>query len=568
MRELLVAMGTILASWLFMGTFLVGIGLAVRRAFGLRTGQVMHHWLLAFWVGWVVVLAFLQVWHLWLPAGGWAFGCVAVAGIAGLAWNHQDVRASVRHVVTTHPWLVGLVVLLAVWFSNRAISALIISDTGLYNLQGVRWSGTYPVIPGLGNVESLLGLNTSYFLYAALLEVGPWAHKARHLASGLLLLGMAVQVVWSMARLFRPHAPLWAYHVFTVLLFPPLLRQVIVIQNSSYIASLSTDTPVFLLQVVAAAYLVVLLFDPPDDCRETQYLVFGIILLSVGAVTVKLNSLFFSATMVLVAGGWWVLRNRDNLLQGESSKTLWWVGWAIALLSIPWAVRSVILTGYPLYPSTVIALPVDWRVPPAIATGLITYTQSVTLPLPTVLASPFAAAPLALAGAGVLFRVAYRPRPHVPSAIGWWVLLPPAVCLLVWALTVPYLRYANACFWVLGAGAVTLAVVRPLPIRPVTISMAVLLCAVAIAGLSLVRGGTFDDLLIMPGENRLFDATPQPELSTVTLSSGVVVYVPDTEVSQCWDAPLPCIRSRGISAHLRLREEGEIRHGFKWVQNE
>jgi hypothetical protein len=36
-----------------------------------------------------------------------------------------------------------------------------------------------------------------------------------------------------------------------------------------------------------------------------------------------------------------------------------------AALTIGWAVRQAVLSGYPLYPSTVLGLPVDWRVPAA-----------------------------------------------------------------------------------------------------------------------------------------------------------------------------------------------------------
>jgi hypothetical protein len=46
-----------------------------------------------------------------------------------------------------------------------------------------------------------------------------------------------------------------------------------------------------------------------------------------------------------------------------------WLGWAglFAAFMLPWFARSALLSGYLLFPSTAIALPVAWRIPPVLA---------------------------------------------------------------------------------------------------------------------------------------------------------------------------------------------------------
>ena len=48
-------------------------------------------------------------------------------------------------------------------------------------------------------------------------------------------------------------------------------------------------------------------------------------------------------------------------------------------------------------------------------------------------------------------------RESKASAVQWFFLLPSVASLVFWFMTAPDPRFAGASFWVLGAGAVTLA---------------------------------------------------------------------------------------------------------------
>jgi hypothetical protein len=61
-------------------------------------------------------------------------------------------------------------------------------DSGLYHEPLIRWSLEYPIVTGLGNLHVRFAFNQSYFLYAAMLGVGPLANLSAHLANGLFML--------------------------------------------------------------------------------------------------------------------------------------------------------------------------------------------------------------------------------------------------------------------------------------------------------------------------------------------------------------------------------------------
>lgn len=62
MVDLLSAMAAVVAYWIVLFALFSGVGLLVRRGFGL-TSIHAEHLLLAFWMGWAVTLLGLHLWH-------------------------------------------------------------------------------------------------------------------------------------------------------------------------------------------------------------------------------------------------------------------------------------------------------------------------------------------------------------------------------------------------------------------------------------------------------------------------------------------------------------------------
>src|SRR4029077_19288695 len=161
--------------------------------------------------------------------------------------------------------------------------------------------------------------------------------------------------------------------------------------------------------------------------------------------------------------------------------------WAMILsaaIVLPWVGRGLVLTGYPFFPSTALAIPVDWKVP-----ALETQQQAD-------FARSFARVPdltyeyahgwkwlrpwfrqlvreregfliplfFALAGGGAgIIRMKSQKRGSLPQWL--WLLAPSLGGLIFWFLEAPAMRFGEPAMWTGGATLGTFAAVHFLNTR-------------------------------------------------------------------------------------------------------
>ncbi|MFC1452294.1 LIC_10190 family membrane protein, partial [Verrucomicrobiota bacterium] len=231
------AMAAAAVFWTLLAFAFCGIGLLVRRLFALRLRDGRGV-LQSFWVGWSVSLVFLQLWHLVLPVSSWALAAVSLAGALGVAWNAGDIRRLAwRRPGRTAAWA-AVWMALAAWMANHSVMQPRIYDSGFYHLAAVRWISTYPIVPGLANLSQMLGFNNSSFLYAAMLDAGPFAHRSHHVASGLIILFGMLQCLHGVDELVRAKGGLRPRSVFDALFLVPLTVWAV---NTGYASTASPD---------------------------------------------------------------------------------------------------------------------------------------------------------------------------------------------------------------------------------------------------------------------------------------------------------------------------------------
>ena len=131
------------------------------------------------WIGWAILLAILQVIHLFAPinrttAMALVVACGVVAAIAVAIRVRARPNRTLTSIRTGNRWLIaaaGIASLLAFFpVFNACTKEMILYDLGLYYLKAVRWIATYSIMPGLANVQGHLGFNQSGFLFTALLD--------------------------------------------------------------------------------------------------------------------------------------------------------------------------------------------------------------------------------------------------------------------------------------------------------------------------------------------------------------------------------------------------------------
>ncbi len=200
----------------------------------------LNYGFMAFWAGFALTIAILQIWNFVLPINHLARILLIAFGLFGLRLNRRKLYQAVQNM----PWrMVALIILLLIWLANRSILLPDNYDTWLYHLNAVQWPSTYPIVPGLGNLHTRLGFSSSYFLYPATLNTSIWFDRPYHVTSGLLFAVLLVQFVWQGWQVFKK--PTGA-NAFDFIMIPVILRVMLLPRS---IPSISNDPPLTILLI-------------------------------------------------------------------------------------------------------------------------------------------------------------------------------------------------------------------------------------------------------------------------------------------------------------------------------
>lgn len=559
------ALGTIFAGWAVYSVMFIGVGVGVARLFGARAVS-LRDWLLAFWVGWGVCIAVLQVWHLFIPVNTLACGGLLALGITGLLFEGRALWALLQRV-TVRGWayvLAGSIV--GVLFANAAMGAPSIGDFALYHQQVILWNQEYPIVRGLGNLHGRLAFNNATFLYAALVDVAPFAGVGNHIAASLLIMALAA---WGLAGLRRVlHGELSPSALLMLFALPVVAWTS---AHEEHIRTPNNDLPPLLLGMVLGV-MVLELWARRLSQRQSAYTLFMLVFLGAVGVAGKLSFIVLAGACIVTGA---VLYLRAHGRTGAAHLAIWSVSAAL-LVGALWVGRGVLLSGYPAYPSTFGAFDVDWRVACSVA---ITEADNVYIwarqprasieevrdsnawLLPwftrTLRRDMEVFTPLLIFAGALLVRARQR---RAPSQT-WLFLLIPLVALGFWFVAAPDVRFAGAAFWLLAYGALCLclsdyAAAHPLRVQAVAVVMAL--------ALSYESRTTF--ITYLPQAPHGFHAQPVAPLVQMTTDSGLIVSVPNVpETSEaedrCYAADIPC--TPYFNPALTLRETGNMGAGFR-----
>jgi len=574
------AMLAVLFSWAALGALLVGLGMLVlgwAKPVPWRPERVFT----CFWLGYLAAIALLQIWHLFVPVGGAALVVLATLSLAGVRFRGAGLLSALRGSGSDRWRLWAVVALFALWLANRALGPPV-GDSGLYHLSAVRWFTSFPIVPGLANLHHRFGFNNPSLLWAALLEIGPWHGRSSHLANGLLGLAIALRGLLGLSRVWRTSSVARPIDLFAALLLPVAVAQAVSVFELR-LSSLDPDAAAALVALAAASHLVVLLTEPKEDRAEIEVSLFAAASLAILASCIKLSLGPFSVGLVVVALVASALRIG---VAGVRAPLGAWAG-AATVLVIPWLVRSVVLSGYPLFPLLVLPFDVDWLVPRAhveIAAQLIRehfmppvaqqmrgagegwvrpwLVWQVTrlpelVPLPTV---------LCISAPVLARRAKLQPARRV-----LWLLPPCILAALVWIATAPHPRFGYSFFWTAAAAcltAATFAAAHRRGSRRRALLLLLLAGTTAFPAIHRIAAWAWlrdveraaQSVALGPGPDHGFFPTPIAKLRTEMTRTGLAVHVPESG-SQVWDAPLPA--TPDLTPGLTLRSPSHLRSGFR-----
>lgn len=368
------AMIIILATWLICITTFFGIGLLARLVLVGRSEPTGLTPFACAWCGFSLSIGILQIWHLVLPINSVATMSLIIVGLWGIVSSANEVRKLFRHVAREKKLVVAFIIF-AVWAANRGLGEGGYDDIG-YEWPSVHWIGKYSIVPGLANLNQRFGFNNAHHLLAASMNFGPLEGRVNHALLGTFVILLAAQILWALGCFSRGRLPKQGF-LFTLAFIAPCFVMLLFGMFGPMFSTLKADILIIAAALAAVSLLVNSMDRSPVDQidksvpNDSAFILFTVVVLGAAIVTVKLSALIFSMGLMIAA----VLITRDRHFRIRRAVIV--AAFAVAsVLLATWLIRGGIISGYPLYPSRMITLPVSWRVMPSVADGEYTFIKS------------------------------------------------------------------------------------------------------------------------------------------------------------------------------------------------
>lgn len=534
------------------------------------------------WLGWAVTLFIFQILHLFISMTAFV---VAPIFIIGILFSLKSVVYIFKIKPPNHLTILKLIPVfltlftIVVWIASRSMVSPTNYDTGLYHLNSIRWIESYPIILGLGNLHYRLAFNQSFFLYAAALNFHPFFDHGSAIANSYLFLLTFATMIGFLSPAIKQPSILVQSHPFkflpAIFVLPPLGYLAL---TSNGLASPSPDLASTLLQVTMFIILTYGIAEWLDGVRYLNHLALLLTLLAATSVTIKLSNLAF-ATVILI----FVLIYTWPLTQ-KKIRELIFVFSPATLMVIVWCLSGFLLSGAPLFPSTIGYIPVVWAVPKERIIDAanwiyswarepeVYYTQVLgnwnwlkpwlwiifhqsTTKLEIVYPLVLSVLLFLITGFILLFNI----RKSI-QILEWAILIPVILTLIYWFFTAPDPRFANASFFLLALSMLLLFLITMKKRVKKRVYIALLCLAFVIGNLQYVNYAITNRWTLKYISLSGYQAIPETHLVQMETTSGLLVYSPENG-DQCWDAPLPCTPYFDLA--LMLRTPGNLGSGFE-----
>lgn len=325
------------------GISFFGWGVIVARSLGIKvknSGLIFNLWL-----GIASSILYVEIVNIIYPINWQVALIFLMIGVVGTIKNKNikfnNIKFEIKKVVL---WLMMLAIYL-IWASKSMVVPEHY-DFDLYYQPTVNWLTEYSISFGIGNLNSRIGFNQSYFQLAALLNIAPvWNHGL--IATNLLIMTISILTVAEIVnKNFTYIKNIYATVIALVmadLFYTPI--------------NPSPDATVGMIQVIIFTLLLVLFFETPSEEEEKSNINLLIVLAAIG-VTVKLSSAIFIFGCLFIVINKIVAFIKNNDLPAIKIITFCTIFVTVHFL------RGYILTGYPLYPSTFAgAEGMEWAIP-------------------------------------------------------------------------------------------------------------------------------------------------------------------------------------------------------------
>jgi predicted outer membrane lipoprotein len=535
-------------TWLLGLLLLLACGFAIRLALRMLSGERERRATAAdLWIGLAALVAYLELWSLVAPIDAEALVAPVVTAVVVAAWRGrgelQRLRRSLDRRAVAGGGLGALVVL---WLANRALARPTSYDSALYHFSAVEYASRYAAIPGIANLHERLGAANPHLLVVALAGTWPWRHAGFHVVNGLVTVMLLADIWWTATARGTPPASRRL-----ALLLAPATIVAVALAPGARLSSPSLDYPTYVLAVAGTLHLCRFVERAPRPAAEAL----GATAAFAAAAATRpqfVPALIVAAIVVATTAR---ARLRTAVL----------VAVVPAAVLAGCAARQAVLSGYPLFPLRLGALPVDWRVPGDVVTTandwIRSWARTPGEPPGDVLGS-WAWLP------GWVGRTAFDPDVFIPLGLTLLAtvrlrgarvdrrlvlltLAPSLVTLVFWFVAAPDPRFVAGPIWLVP---LVLLAARPIDER-VALAFAVAIVA------TLIIGGAWRPVT-KHGSGPFRSANPPDAVvRRLRTNSGLLIYEPAVG-DLCWRKLLCTPNPRRT---LELRRHG-VADGFRLAQ--
>ncbi len=318
------------------------------------------------WMGYGILVGALQLTHLFSPIDRNAsiilLAVVCLAAFALLLTQLLRTRPNLQSIVRWTMLLTALGVISLLTFVpvfNYCTKGTLPYDLGLYYLQTIRWTETFPIVRGLVNLQPHFGLNQSVFLVTSVFDSLAPDRWGIFFVGGLLPwmgLSLSLFALFRIAALMLRRA---AASTPIEVAYAMSLPAWIFVLLGSNISGASPDGVASCLML--HFFLIFACFIVSRSDEELCWRLGEILFLGALCLCVSLISLGLVGGALAVVGVR-LFRMRGKLQFFKQRRPVVMTALSAVVLST-WMGRGVLLSGYPFFPSSALAMPVAWRMP-------------------------------------------------------------------------------------------------------------------------------------------------------------------------------------------------------------
>ena len=340
----------ILINWLYIGITAFLTGYAVLGLFTRLFEYRVRHVIAYFFAGLLTVTVYAQVFSLFAGVGIAAnlLLCVFCAVVAfGCRKSLRNLLKDTYAGFAKQKWRILVFILLVLLMAYGTSRGYMHFDTGLYHAQSIRWIEEYGVVPGLGNLQSRFGYNSSAFALTALYSMREVFGQSLHATAGFFALLSSFLAVDLYKGFSEKRVCLSDFARLGLIFYLSVIFSEMMSPASDYYAQLLLFD-ILILWLEEDEY--------QKEAGKQNPAPYGLLcILLVYAMTIKFS--VAPLLLLVIKPLWLLIKNKDGK-QIAGCLTLGTV------TILPFLIRNVLITGWLIYPSAVIDLfDVDWKIP-------------------------------------------------------------------------------------------------------------------------------------------------------------------------------------------------------------